>query len=271
MIIFTEENKSALIKMLDAELDSTIDEGLYNKKLRISDTNITYRQANSLTASNIITDSRGNKTKGWREFSIHDIIFFTVLSKCRDVGLNNSQIRDLSSCFYENEDQRLNESNFAIKAAMSGLKVTLMIVPSEDFKAYFVDLHSEVALQKKLDTFIFINFNKIIDESMNLLGRKDTKVSAYYDWLNAINASKLLTKDETEILSIIRNKDYTKVTIMKKGSGGLNVYGESTKEDKGLNEKDLVKIIKEKSFSNIKVHKRDGKIVTLSIEDVYKI
>jgi DNA-binding transcriptional MerR regulator len=280
MIHFTEAQEIALLDTMVGKTAEQLNEGLHKKRFRASDTSLSYRQVNSLSVELVIKDDRPNPKKGWRYFSLHDIIFFKVLEKCRELGLDNAQIKDLRDCFYHeipDKAMRVNSnklhSEMAIKAVMAGAKVSLILTPNESYKAYFFDLGSEPLINMMHDFYIYINFNHIVDNALKLaMGKHKPELPDYRDWSDLLIelSQSALTPKEKEVIDIIRQKDYTKVTIKKKGET-LNVYGESVKDASDLTAEQLVKVMSEKNYSNIEIQKRDGKIVSYKQEDVYKI
>lgn len=80
----------------------------------------------------------------------------------------------------------------------------------------------------------------------------------------------VLKPQEENLLRIIRNEDYSEIKIKKK-NGEINIIHAGKTTSTGLSQEDLLKIVNSKDFLNIEIAKRDGKIVNLKVEDTYKL
>lgn len=256
-------------------------EFIRKRRFRVSDTQLSYRQINSLEASDVLENSRENES-GWRLFSLKDLLFLQMIANTRKYGVTNEMLKMLKEHLYlKKDDSELFKSKYdifygeyAIIAILFGVRVGWMLY--EDGKSTFTDMEGLIMMnggvKPESKSFLYLNVNEILKGVFR--GSRIEKILPEQPSLADIIRSYMnssLTEKEIEILDIIRNKDYTKITIVKKESGDVNVYGESQKDAKDIKEKDILKLFEDRSFSNIKVQKRDGKVVTYSIEDVYKI
>ena len=256
-------------------------EFIRKKQFRVSDTQLSYRQINSLEASDILDNTRETES-GWRLFSFKDLLYLQMIANSRKYGVTNEMLKMLKEHLYiKKDDSELFKSKadifygeYAIVAVMFGIRVGWVLF--ENGKSLFTDMEGLIMIngggKPESKSFLYLNINEIFRGVFR--GTKIEKILPEQPSLADIIRSYMnssLTEKEIEILDIIRNKDYTKITIVKKESGDINVYGESQKDAKDIKEKDILKLFEDRSFSNIKVQKRDGKVVTYSIEDVYKI
>ena len=77
------------------------------KKYKVADTGLTYRQASYIN-KNILEDDRENK-QGWRKFSLKEVIYLSLVQELRLFGLNDNQLINLKKSFFSNK----YKSNFS--------------------------------------------------------------------------------------------------------------------------------------------------------------
>ena len=81
-----------------------------------------------------------------------------------------------------------------------------------------------------------------------------------------------LTRKETELIKIIRYKNYSTVRIRKNNGEVSLVYAERYKTNTdNPSEKDLIKVLSSRDFKDMSIVKRDGKIVNYKIEETIKL
>lgn len=264
---------------------------IYTKRYRVADTGLTYRQINNLGEKGIFKDNRSDR-KQWHEFSIHDLLFFKLLEKCRMFGLNNEQVKDLSDCFYNKEtkdkEDLLETSNWtnsdlAIRATISGIKISLLIFPSEytpepskkTFVAHFVNIDHQAFLDRFVHSYFYIDFNSVLREVLNKILVNNTRdlVPESNDWLKRmVDNANLLSAKEWKMLDIIKKQEYTKITIKKdKNNEVLNVYGEGINEMSNLSKKEVIDLIYNRDYQNIRIQVRGNSVVDCQLQEVYKL
>ncbi len=256
---------------------------LRGKRFRVADTTLSYRQITSLDASDVLVNTQEQEGK-WRTFSLKDVIYLMMIMECRKYGIKNEQLKTLKNDFYYEgmKDETLFQSDeliwgeVAIYAVLQGLRVSWLLFP--DGKSMFCDevglLYFQGWARPESTGFLHLNFNEVVRKTLEQSANKDL-VKKFKEYPPLIDFERFfeavnLTKEQLEIVKIIRHKDYSKVTIMR-GKGTYKVYGENTKGAEELTEDEIIEIMKKKEFSNIKVQKRDGKIVNYQFEDVIKV
>lgn len=244
------------------------------KKYTVKDSTLSYRQINSLGASAMLQDEREND-RGWRKFSFKDLVYLYTILECRKYGIINEKLQELRDDFYKQDKgtQKFSDVDHVLLLVLGTVKLSLLI--TDDGRTWFVDMSYQAFVDDSYDSYTFINFNEIVRKVWKLTtGGDDSKFPKYKGWGDLLvdySQSTKVTDKENEILNILRNKDYSLITIKKKDKNTFNVYGELEKNTDGLTEMELLETMKEKDFTNIKITKRDGKVVSYKLEDVYKI
>ncbi len=246
---------------------------LSEKKYTVKDSTLSYRQINSLGASAMLQDERENE-RGWRKFSFKDLVYLYTILEFRKYGIENDLLQELRDDFYKHNKgtAKFSDVDHVLLLVLGTVKISLIL--TADGRSWFVDTGYQTVVDSNYHSYTLINFNEIVRKVWKLTKGEDSKFPSHNNLVelmaNFSQSSKVSDK-ENEILDILRNKNYSLVTIKKKDKNTFNVYGELEKNTEGMTEIELIESMKEKDFTNIKITKRDGKIVSYKLEDVYKI
>ncbi len=234
---------------------------LLNKRMfRVADTFLTYRQINFLDADGLLEENRKEKNN-WRKFSIKELVYLSLIKELRFYGVANKQLKDLNTIFFsEGRTQRTEEN---LLSALRGKKIVLVLKNKCGF--FFYNLPNYVIFHQRVKSHININLNEIVFEILDKIGRKGID---YKDELYFMTKRADATKKEESILNFIRDKGYKSITIKNNKDEEYLVKGEKIK---AVDEKELLKMIKEKKFADINIVKRDGNIVNIKVEEIFKI
>ncbi len=253
---------------------------LNEKKFRVSDTPLSYRQINTLDKNNIIKDKR-KSNKQWRKFSFKELVFFLLVQEVRKYGLGNEELKHLRDSFFKeptslkNKKAPLDQNNksigeIAVSLAFSRQQIILTINNKYETDYYTLShflLFGNSISEHNTSSFIFINLNEIVNDLLKRLGKKGVD----YKSMSSDFLENMVSDKEKELIGILRDNDYKTIKIKKKNGEIYNIYGEKENNNKEFTDKDLLSVLKGKDFQNISIQKRDGKIVSLKAEDVYKI
>lgn len=242
---------------------------------RSSDTNMSYRQMNSLGDSDMLPVEAQKSESGWRKFSFKDLVYLEILNVCRKFGLNNDQLQMLKSDFYDKEEEKdlFNHGDRILLLTYIGEKITLMI--TKEGKAIFADMYYHAFLDTRIPYYLQFNVNEIVKWMWKdrLRIKEDDAFPKYLNWSQVLDnnqPSKKPTSKEAELLEIIRNGDYKVITIEKQGKNFVIKAGEEI-NDTNANEFKLVEMLKSRDFANITIQKRGGQVVGYHLEDFYKV
>lgn len=238
---------------------------------RVKDTGLTYRQINSLDESGMIISKR-EKGSGWRPFSLKDIVYLSVIDKCRKYGLNNDLLQELKADFYTNSVGGYSNDIFAdhaITVALLGsYKISLII--NERGNSWFADVYYQAYVDRLSPSYLCINFNELVTTVWERVN--GTKiVSSYADWMEVSEkVNKLISPKEKLLLEIVRSQDYSEIKVSKREKNYV-VYAEAHVDADSISEIELVDMIRTKDFGEITIKKRKGKPVRYTREDMFKI
>ncbi|HNV97466.1 MAG TPA: hypothetical protein PKL13_04165 [bacterium] len=228
------------------------------KRFRVADTNLTYRQINSLDNNNVLKNDRENE-RDWHKFSLKELIFFSVIKELRTYGLLDKQLIKLRKAFFD-KDLSIS-SNFALIAILGKVKIILML--DNQMNVYFFDIPMFQALGRKYKSYININLNEVVGDVFEKIGKDRIE---YKDELNLVSSET--SDEENKILEIIRNKDYKVITITKKGGEKYIVRGKTIQK---ISLEELAKMMEGKKYVDVNMKQREGDIQTVNIEDIFKI
>lgn len=133
---------------------------LNEKKYRVANTDLTYRQINSLDGNEILQDNRKEK-KGWRKFSYKELIFISIIKELRSYGFIDEQFENLRDLFFKKSEEYF--SDLALIAAYSGTKTTLIASMADKGFTYEL-IGFEIKQSESRKSYIIVNINRIIDE-----------------------------------------------------------------------------------------------------------
>ena len=230
---------------------------LNDKLFSVASTGLSHRKINALETNDIIRSGRKDNKK-WRKFSYKERIFLLIITELRKYGLRDKQLKHLRDAFFKKAN--VLASDIVIAEVLEENKVVLLVDSDGS-----VSFHSLIHLDENYTSFININLNAIVESLRKELGAKKK--------LNYITSADILTnlipsEKERKIMKIIRDKEYRTITITKKDKEPVIINAEMATI---LDEKAAFEMIKTKDYGEIHLVKRDRKIVSIKIEDTFKI
>lgn len=249
------------VNYLEADEKFNLDRFVNEKKFTVKDTPLTYRQINTLDQDNLLNVDRDN-IQGWRKFSFKELIFILLVKELKAFGVEHHQLRELSEYFTKHEYL----STFAIGCVLGHIEITITI--DSDGNTDILD-PSYYTFIKTSKSHIEICLNDIVNKFAESIGKSPFPIK--YSIERAYEEKEIYPK-EKELINIIRDKQYSSVTVKKKDGEISIVHAEKTKS-KGddLSEKDILDILRAKDFQDINIIKRDGKIVSHKVEETIKL
>ena len=226
-------------------------------------TGMTYRQINH-ASEKILKDERNNKAK-WKRFNMKELIYLAIVKELRKYRFTDKEIQPLRKIFFSKKYEE--KIGMVTCSVIDGTKVHL-VFHNGSVGFYNAQMFSKfVDGMLDLKSYLNINLNMLISKVFQRVGaKKRLEYSAFYD------IATVLDEKEKQIIEIIRNREYRKITITKNKQAFV-VSGEKTKgtERKTLKGDDVLKLIQDGDYSDCKVATRDGKIVNVTKEDKFKI
>lgn len=242
--------------------------GFLNRELfRVADTPLSYRQINSLDEDQLLNNNRGSD-KGWRRFSFKELVYLKVVNELKQYGFTHDRIRTIWGGFFKS--QYIAET--AISCVFAQVEITLAVDRSGKY-SYFDPAHLALSKQASKDglpaTYVHVDFNKLVNHALELIREKpyDVVWTTRDEYLN--NLALAITDKERQILAIIRNDDYEQIRLRKKNGEVSIVHAGRSNSD--ATEHDVARLLKAKDYQDVSITKRDGKVVSLKVEETIKL
>lgn len=241
---------------------------------------ITYRKINDWDEKNLISGVRENKDSGWRKFSIVDLIKLHIITDLKNFGLAAENISSILAKIHRPEkrepisvhfstlrDSVESDLEYFYLLSRSGDKYVLVI--KNNFDAYFATERNFVNHEMNLEEFsastILLPFFGYVKNIANYLNEKEIKINE-----ESTVKNYLLSFKEQQIMEIIRDEDYTQITISRSGSNKTIVRAKMDQKGK-LAIRSVLEAIDKKDYQNIQIARVDGQIVNISREETFKV
>jgi esterase/lipase superfamily enzyme len=248
--------------------------GMIEKPLfRVADTGVSYRTVSSLDSESLLPDHSQTADRGWRSFSIKDYLYLLVMGEFKSFGAKNSQLIGLKEVFYG--EQKLQSSE-AIACVFGKIEISILLY--SDGTVAIVDTYHAAFFEddnKQNEAFIKVSVNKFINYIL-----EQTPIRERFEALQTGSGKVLdfdlvsLSPKEFEIIDMLRNDDYSAITVLKKDGEPNKITAKNTvraQSGEGVIAKALIDLIKSKSYGSISITKQDGRIVHVASEDTIKL
>lgn len=208
-----------------ASSPSKIKEQLNEQKYKIDDERLSSRLLNHWYKTGIIDDDRPNG-KGWKKFSISELVWVQIVFKLRKFGLDLNRIKLVKNQIdvYNKLDESSNclLLDFYIAVAIhSSIPIKLIVFESGQADIVRqVDIDIANQIQMIPEDFIMIDLNKLLN---NLFTKKDIKVDYFNYSLTQVEKEvrKALYIDQVKSLHInigggkwmVLNKEHIKYNL----------------------------------------------------------
>lgn len=202
----------------------------------------------------LIEDRRDNQ-KSWSKYSLVEILWMSIIRELREFGLSNpklSAVRDylFEDSSYSKEDKTLNNLTMAT--------IDVVAYASPVFLA--VSNTGKCALLRDYEYLSAIQYGELANHtSIGLNSQIKDHISVLYDEPD-YEAFTGLSRDELQVLLILRSENYQSVKVTKK-DGAIDII-EGTERIYGKDK--LIDILKQHDYQNIEIKKVNGKVVLMN-------
>jgi hypothetical protein len=251
----------------------------FNKKqFTVSNTPLTYKQINSLESDKLIEFNR-KSTQTWRKFSFKELVYILIVHELKNFGMKHVKLKGLwRSFFHESKKVKLDkiEFNKLISECAIGCtfgKREIMLAIDSDGNITFYDPPHSLIIDDIIGDKpqIVIRLNDIVNNLLKQIGKEPISIIHTRNQL-VLDLAKDTSSKEEALLKIIRDKDFTVITVKKKNNEITVVQAERiNKTETNFRLKDLINLISARDYQDINIIKQDGKIVNLKIEETYKM
>lgn len=258
------------LRTTDPGVEQKIDKLLNEPLFTLSDLGKKYRTINYLEQTDLIDDTRGQKGKGWRKLGLSEYIYISILLELRRYGLKSDHLKHFKSLYDE-------YFILAIFAVLAGHEITMIFKPNgfcalldptflsiyEEEDERFMDITPQRdagEIQLKLSYFT--------SNALALINKPTPVIHYSY----AKSASAAMTREleqlreyEKQLLEEVKQLDGSKdehLLIQRLKDRTLLIKrGERLPNDSYLASQ--LNSLVDEGFCDLKVTKRDGKVVDL--------
>lgn len=219
-----------LAKYVEANEQLQLDTFINKKLFNVSDTPLTYRQVNALDNDELLPDDRKGKP-GWRKFSFKELIYVLIIGELKKFGMKHEQLKELWDAFFKEPTEKR-------------------------FKQLERNKHDgEIAIGC---VFGQVEIRLAVADSGEVL---------FYD-----PPHSLIIHPKSQITIVLNN--IVNDLLIKTGKNPIPVRASvdalMTNGDTNITpkEQELMKIVRDKNFSAVRIKKKDGEIAMVYAEKV---
>lgn len=221
---------------------------LTEKKFTIKDTDSTYRVINHWSKLGLFEDAREEENKGWRKFSLVDMVWLKVLMELRKFGFPLEKIK----IGYQIIKEKAGIFECGVALCMMQKGINLIV---------FSDGHIEIIPRQALTISESINYFKESSYLVISLNRCLEHILPNRSYSPSLDTFTLSEK-EISILALIRSGDCDEITIQMK-NGDLERVNTKTKHTGEIGK--LADILNKVSNGDFTIKKQAGKIVFVEV------
>ena len=229
MILADKQNQDWFITLNTDPRLKHISAFLDARRFTASDTGLTRRQLAALDADDLLSHVRG-ETRAWRRFSLKELAYIGVILQLKTFGFQHSQLKHLWQAFFGADPATLSLLSFGKFEGEYAINQAILgdqILFFFQQDGFVVICDSERSLEM-LDScdlpYTVVHFNSIVAGIFRTLGLGDLPVTSNMETLLAESLESKLSGKEKQLLSIIRNNKYSEIRITKKNGDKFVVH-----------------------------------------------
>ena len=237
------------------------------------DKELTYRKINDWDSKGLISAYRKTKQTGWRKFSIVDVIVLSIIAELKNFGLTNTSIENIIhqiKTYPLGQKEKNGAIEFLIYISALPMQHFICILPKNKVQIIsksMLDFKNNVLQEIAQGSCIMLPAFKHTKKFFQLLysDSTDVKDPSLHGFIKFIDDARI-----NLIINLISNKNYEEVVLTKSTKQQVVLKATSRQSGK-FSEKDIVKIIKDKEYQNIRLSRVNGQILNFSREETFKI
>ncbi len=230
---------------------------LNEKRFRLNDVQVSSRRINYWMEEGIITDDRPNG-KGWRKFSISELLWLEIVMKLIKFGVSFDNIRKVKFYLeFYNEMEKISkfpQLDFYVSLCLTqSMPINLLVFDNGEA---VIARRSDIDLWKSLgtivDDYISIDLNKLVQRSFkndkykaDYLNyslspiEKEVQKAIYFDDIHSLSlkinnkeyylAKEYLQSSKTEVEAMLNMMDHAETTTIKRGKNKIYILTEKKK------------------------------------------
>lgn len=196
--------------------------------------------------------------KGWLKFSLVDILWIGIIEELKKFGFTYEKILSVKSQLLHLEEIIENDNDDGEEIEILNLAIieiflsanSIYILIDENGKTMILNAYAIIDKMQKneLTNHVILNLNQLVKLNIESLYKEPS-----------LGVFKGLSKDEIQVLLILRSENFESVKITKK-AGEIDTI-EST--EVVSNEERILNILKDHDYQNIEIKQVRGKIVQI--------
>lgn len=223
---------------------------------------ITPRKLNDWDEKGLLQKHRQN-SKGWRLFSLADVVRLRIIQDLKTYGMSNAQIQKSISDIFELND----------KKRLFLFETFLMICATATKSVILIEYDGSASLYLEQSAYTNLMMNKNCSRPIIILPFYEycMPFMPHKEYNMTVNTCDVINEENRTNLSIVADcliDDECKEVNLKKNAKGLLI--KPKKYEKNVSKEDLIKYIQnldEKSYKDIRISLQMGKITTFSEEN----
>ena len=222
---------------------------LHEPRYTLKETDLTYRVVNHWDSEGLIDSTRAEE-KGWRRFSLLDVVWLHVLMELRLFGLSLEKLLRAKHSLRQKRGENGTELfEYYVALALLRKEPVYLLV----FRDGTGEMAYDEQYQMTLEFFPIANHVRI--EINPILQRLFPKLE-----LGTIREVRVqLADDEMEVLQLIRSGRFESVTVKRKNGRIERIEAEETVEA----QRRIAEILQDADFQDISVKKENGRVVSI--------
>lgn len=201
-----------------------------------------------------LIDDKRNKENGWSKFSLIDILWMGTILELRYFGLSNEKIKTVREALFRTNNSKnlkgMAEIEWATIQVITYSSPIFIIVDGEGKTDILNDYEYVADLQKGvIQNHLVLSLNQLVKQNVEVLFSEPN-----------FNAFTGLTKDEIQVMLILRGENYTSVKITKKNGVIDLIEGTESINNKAR----IMNVLKQHDYQKIEINQSNGKVVLIS-------
>ena len=243
----------AVAHYLESEGGQGISELLNEKRFTTKAADVTYRIASHWEDLGLI-ESRKDRGKGWRKFSLLDLVWLKILVQARAFGFPTEKLLLVRASLFnrtvtaEHSKVPVSVLEVYVALAVSQRKPTYLLIFSDgNAEPVYLEQYNASLKYITLSNHIHLNLNAIIQSFC-----PHADLSPRYD------ATVEVDGDELEVLFMLRTGSYDSLTV-KRRNGKI----ETLEAEETITERRIMDLLNEEDYQDVMIKRQDGKTVSI--------
>jgi hypothetical protein len=250
-------------------------EEIRERRFTVGNTGFSSRNINTLDELGLLPKTRDSETQ-WRKFNLNDLLYIYIIEQCKKFNIDSKLLRSIQNLFYA------ETRNYKDFGEVTPTEESLIVMLTESVPINIKLYSAGVAIISDIQAFdinealsktaMYIDvYNTFNDQIQKFKSNADFKNK--YDLTEFENGYflKAIKPENARLLSIIQEKEYTKITITKKPNGKIEINGEKIAHAPRLTEKDIKSLIGDIGEGKIELSIKDGVSQHLTVKKSHKV